>query len=248
MIDRVGNGNTYTPPYDRGGKKAARVEGDAPAFLLPGEDQNGGVIWDRGPKDDIPKPAAQKQKKEEKKEEYVPPYTERAEEAGEDEELKQSGFGRLLGRIGEAIKSFFLSLWYGSDKPSETDKAGAGDAVREDVTAAVDDITAAKDATDPVAAEEAADTATGSDNSRESRIRAAISGNDTNALMEELTEGGKKHPARNTSLLTHYDRRGRLVKPSDAEAGRILSADSTKKGKGGRNVERRPQGNYRRYI
>ena len=52
MIDRIGNGNIYTSPYDRGGKKAARVEGDAPAFLLPGE-ENGGVIWDRSPKDDV---------------------------------------------------------------------------------------------------------------------------------------------------------------------------------------------------
>ena len=63
--------------------------------------------------------------------------------------------------------------------------------------------------------------------------------------MEELTEGGKKHPARNTTLLTHYDRRGRLVKPDDSEAGRILRAE---KKRDDRNVERRPQGNYRRYI
>ncbi|MBR6257663.1 MAG: hypothetical protein IKR23_09820 [Lachnospiraceae bacterium] len=220
MIDRVGNGNTYTPPYERGGKKAARVEGDAPAFLLPGEEQNGGVIWDRGPKDDIPRSAAQKQKKKDK-EEYTPPITEQRQELeGEDDELKQSGFGKLLGRIGEAIKSFFLNLWYGGEKTEEKDPDAAED-TEPDVSSV---------------------------NDSESRIRAAISSNDPDALMEELTEGGKKHPARNTSLLTHYDRRGRLVKPSDAEAGRILSAESTKKGKSGRNVERRPQGNYRRYI
>ncbi len=219
MIDRVGNGNTYIPPYDRGGKKAARVEGDAPAFLLPGE-ENGGVIWERSPKEDIPRFAAGKEKKE-KKEEYIPPKEEETAAAGPaEEEYKQSGFGKLLGRIGEAIKSFFLSLWYGGEK-DETDKAASRDAA-----------------------------GTGTDNTddRAERIRSAIAANDPDALMEELTEGGKKHPAKNTSLLTHYDKKGRIVKQDDSEVGRILSAESSRRGKGGRNVERRPQGNYRRYI
>ena len=70
MIDRIGNGNIYTSPYDRGGKKAARVEGDAPAFLLPGE-ENGGVIWDRSPKDDVLKSAVKKEEESGKRKEYA---------------------------------------------------------------------------------------------------------------------------------------------------------------------------------
>ena len=250
MIDRVGNGNTYIPPYDRGGKKAARVEGDAPAFLLPGE-ENGGVIWERSPKEDIPRSAAGKEKKE-KKEEYIPPKEEETAAAGPaEEEYKQSGFGKLLGRIGEAIKSFFLSLWYGGEK-DETDKAASRDAAADafkaadgdDETINAEEMSAGSDGTDNVAA------GTGTDNTddRAERIRSAIAANDPDALMEELTEGGKKHPAKNTSLLTHYDKKGRIVKQDDSEVGRILSAESSRRGKGGRNVERRPQGNYRRYI
>ena len=240
MIDRIGNGNTYTPPYARGGKKAARIEGDAPAFLLPGEDQNGGVIWDRGSKEDIPKAATEKQKKEEKKEEHIPPLEEeKTAEAVEAGEYKQSGFGKFIGRIGEAIKNFFLSIWYGSDKPADGEKASDGSA---EADKAPDAGFAEAEADEDFSAD-----ASGDDD-REERIRAAIAGNDPDALVDELTEGGKKHPARNTTLLTHYDRRGRLVKPSEAEAGRILTAESSNKGKGGRNVERRPQGNYRRYI
>ncbi len=249
MIDRVGNGNAYIPPYDRGGKKAARVEGDAPAFLLPGE-ENGGVIWERNPKEDIPKFAAGKEKKE-KKEEYIPPKEEEMAAAGPaEEEYKQSGFGKLLGRIGEAIKNFFLSLWYGGEK-EDTDKAASQEtadnafkAADGDETAAAAEMSAGSDDADSVTAE------TGTDNAddRTERIRSAIAANDPDALMEELTEGGKKHPAKNTSLLTHYDKKGRIVKQDDSEVGRILSAESSKRGKSGRNVERRPQGNYRRYI
>ena len=219
MIDRIGNGNIYTSPYDRGGKKAARVEGDAPAFLLPGE-ENGGVIWDRSPKDDVLKSAVKKEEESGKKKEYADkPETEVQDGITDDiEEYKPSGFGNFIGRLGEAIKNFFKRIWYGDEKKADGDlKTDAADPF-----AGIDDI-----------------------ENRESRIKTLIADKDEEGLMEELTEGGKKHLAKNTSLLTHYDRRGRLVKPDDSQTGRILSSES---GKGGRNVERRPQGNYRRYI
>ncbi len=59
MINPVDNRNSYTGAYERGGKKAARIEGEAPAFLLPDDD---GVIWERGtsPKQS-PKPKAKKE-------------------------------------------------------------------------------------------------------------------------------------------------------------------------------------------
>ena len=235
MIDRVGNGNSYIPPYDRGGKKAARVEGDAPAFLLPGEDENGGVIWDRGPKDDIPRSAAREQKKEENKDRNINAgsiyETDRSADTDE-EELKQSGFGKLLGRIGEAIKSFFLSLWYGGDKAED----------KKDNDHEAPDITADTEDSSEEAVTDNAQTLSAQ------RIKKAIDEKDTDALVDELTEGGKKHPARSTTLLTHYDRRGRIVKQDDSEVGRILGSDGAGRGKSGRNVERRPQGNYRRYI
>ena len=220
MIDRIGNGNTYTSPYDRGGKKAARVEGDAPAFLLPGE-ENGGVIWERSPKDDVLKSSVKKEDgggNRQKNNET--PNTDKAESVPDEEnEYKQSGFGRFIGRLGEVIKNFFKRIWYGD----ETDTG--------EVKKRSEDITASDEAAE--------------DEDPENRIKSLIADKDEEGLMDELTEGGKKHLAKNTSLLTHYDRRGRLVKPDDSQTGRILSTES---GKGGRNVERRPQGNYRRYI
>ncbi|MCR4643170.1 MAG: hypothetical protein K5697_14240 [Lachnospiraceae bacterium] len=219
MINPVDSRNTYTGAYERGGKKAARIEGEAPAFLLPDDD---GVIWERGtsPKQS-PKPKA-------KKEEYRPSQSAEEKKTEKKEERETAASpgqprGSFLSRVAAFFREFFSKLWYG-------DEAGKKDPEENKESVEVS-----------AASGNAAGRGTGS--GREQRIRDMIAQKDTEALSRELTEGGKKKPARNTGLLTYYDRFGRIVSPADSEAARIMRASDSKKG-----VERRPQGNYRRYI
>ncbi|MBR3525016.1 MAG: hypothetical protein IKO11_04130 [Lachnospiraceae bacterium] len=220
MINPVDSRNTYTGAYERGGKKAARIEGEAPAFLLP---DDGGVIWERGssPKQ-APKPKA-------KKEEYRPLQSVREEKTEKKEEQKKAAAapgqtqGGFFSRIAAFFRDFFSKLWYGDEagkKEKEENKENA------EKTAAAGNAAGGE-----------------SGGSREQRIRDLIAAKDTEALSKELTGDGKRKPARNTGLLTYYDRFGRIVRPRDSEAARIMKASDQEKG-----VERRPQGNYRRYI
>ena len=220
MINPVDNRNSYTGAYERGGKKAARIEGEAPAFLLP---DDGGVIWDRsGSSKSSPKPKPQK----EEKEEYRPSRAAEEKKAAEEllkekaegsEKQPQSAF---FSKIAAFFRDLFSRLWYG-------DEGKAGEEKGEEKEA--------------LSAESTAKDKGGDERSR--RIRDSIAKKDSEALARELTDNGKKKPARNTGLLTYYDRFGRIVKPRESEAARIMRSSDHSKG-----VEKRPQGNYRRYI
>lgn len=48
---------------------------------------------------------------------------------------------------------------------------------------------------------------------------------DLNQVISLLTDNGKKTAARNSTLLTYYDRNGRMVEPSASDSQRILYGD-----------------------
>lgn len=48
---------------------------------------------------------------------------------------------------------------------------------------------------------------------------------DLNQVMNLLTDNGKKTAAKNSTLLTYYDRNGRMVEPSASDSQRILYGD-----------------------
>ena len=83
-----------------------------------------------------------------------------------------------------------------------------------------------------------------SEEEEDRKLRELIAKKDNKAFMDTLTRGNRRKPARNTSILTSYDRHGRLVKPEDAEAGRLLHHENAEK----ENVTVRKQGTYRKYI
>ena len=213
MIRPIDNGNSYAGAYGHSGKKAARMQDDAPAFLLPGEDN--GVIWERG------------EQKERKSVKHMPSAaeaekaeTEKAEESGTEQREThplRDFFGRVRGFFGKLLHD----IWYGGEeegKNQETQAASEEQAIFSQAEEGEED--------------------------PEERIRALIAAKDEEGLMDVLTDHGKKKAAKNTELLTHYDRHGRIVKQQDSEVGRILTAEQP----GKRNVVRRPQGNYRRYV
>ncbi len=48
---------------------------------------------------------------------------------------------------------------------------------------------------------------------------------DLNQVINLLTDNGKKAAARNSTLLTYYDRNGRMVEPNASDSQRILYGD-----------------------
>ena len=127
-------------------------------------------------------------------------------------------FRQTIGRIRAFFGGVIRSIWYGAEE--KEDAPGSG---RETVKK------------DPAAPE--------ADRYSDERIRALLAKKDEAGFMEALTQGHTRMPARNTSLLTYYDRRGQIVGPSPTDSVRILRGDGS-----GKDTIRRPQGNYRRFI
>ena len=57
------------------------------------------------------------------------------------------------------------------------------------------------------------------------QMQAVLKSRNLDSLAAILSENGKKHLAKNTTLLTTYDRRGRIVAIDEAERERILHGD-----------------------
>lgn len=65
---------------------------------------------------------------------------------------------------------------------------------------------------------------------RDREIQKYLHSGDLNQVISLLTDDGKKTIARNSSLLTYYDRNGRMIEPNASDRERILHGDiNTKK-------------------
>lgn len=178
-------------------------------------------------------------------------------EKGEQTEAGAKGpsfdIGGFLRQTAGRVRAFFAgivrSIWYGNE-----DADGAGGNGKAVDTPAVMTGGRAGDGgmpqEDPGSAatvrERAADERSlqkDPDRYSDARIRELLAKRDEAGFMDALTRGHTRIPARNTSLLTYYDRRGRLVGPPLTDSTRILKGDGA-----GRDTVRRPQGNYRRFI
>ncbi|MBR1472335.1 MAG: hypothetical protein IJ600_11925 [Lachnospiraceae bacterium] len=245
MVNRVDGQHNYTNPYERRSGKAARVDADAPAFLLDYDEK--GVIWERSqdtPKGQIPKDSAAPKQQEEKQKRKAPRSSVK-EADREAREQDTAPKGHLLQSILQGLRGvvhgFLQLVWYSSDKEETAGKEGAADRTAETgADAPIQKELLQKPEKEASAGEESADP-----RSEEERIREKLAQKDQKGFMDILTRGNQRKPARNTSILTAYDRRGRLVKPDDAQRGRLLRGEQA----GGRDgVTVRPQGTYRKYI
>lgn len=237
MINRVDGQHNYTNPYERQKRKSGRVEADAPAFLLD-YDENG-VIWERGSdqkKGQVPKESvSQNGKKETVKKKKTTPAAE-PEVAAPEKEQKEKGafFQNIVKRLRDLVQGFLQLVWYSGEeekKPADTDAAEHAEEAAAEAEVLQE------------TAEVPSEDLSGEEEDR--KLRELIAKKDEKGFMNTLTRGNRRRPARNTSVLTSYDRRGRLVKPDDAEAGRLLHHETSGE-KGGVTV--REQGTYRKYI
>ncbi|MCR5010815.1 MAG: hypothetical protein K6A72_00535 [Lachnospiraceae bacterium] len=221
MVNRVDNSNIYTNSYTTGSVQRKKVDAaSVPAFLLDHDEQ--GVVWDRGqeerPKDKISGG---------KTDTYESTIVKSEEKEKTEPTGAASDTDALFENISKVVKNLFKKIldfvWYGNDEKNGEGTEGT------EVSADTKDEKPADDITSDT--EKTLGEIKRTEKKRESR--------ETAFVMPEL-EGT---PAHNTSIITYYDRRGRIVKPDDIDTRRILFNETL-----GREIDAGEHGKYRKYM
>lgn len=204
MVGRIDN--NYNNPYNNN-FKTKNIDKDAPAFLLNYDDN--GVIWDRSTDK---KTNVKKQEDDNRQDIYE--KSDVVKDAAKEEPVQKSTplqpgatVKGVLSQIFSGFKKLFEFIWYGEDK-----KKVANDvAVKEDTN----------DKTPEIVAQDKETVVYESKNEpRILKLPAKEKSLTPNELrLREVT--GKK-VARNTSLLTYYNKYGRIVDVGGSESSRIL--------------------------
>ncbi|MBD5459261.1 MAG: hypothetical protein HDR27_11900 [Lachnospiraceae bacterium] len=113
-----------------------------------------------------------------------------------------------------AFKDFFDKIW-NEPKTEESVQAEAVEQEREDSQAI-------QETAPPV---ETAEDFYQNEARLNQEIQPYLRKGDLNQVINLLTDNGKKTAARNSTLLTYYDRNGRMVEPSASDSQRILYGD-----------------------
>lgn len=130
----------------------------------------------------------------------------------------------------EAVKDFFYKIW-NDPQPEDmqvsedsADFAETLETVEAGGTSGITDTLAAAEMPNSTGAD--AETAYRMDVERRDReIQKYLRNGDLNQVMSLLTDNGKKEIARNSSLLTYYDKTGRMIEPNASDRERILHGD-----------------------
>ena len=131
----------------------------------------------------------------------------------------------------EAVKDFFYKLWYDDPQPGdagsiETMESVALESETLDSESAATIETSETDGHAEAEQEIDAGTAYRMDvEKRHREIQPYLRKGDLNQVINLLTDDGRKTIARNSSLLTYYDKNGRMVEPNASDRERILHGD-----------------------
>ena len=239
MVNGVNNNNINT--YRNPPVRPSKADMDAPPFLLQYEEK--GVVWDRKDQDEkekakeaeerLKKAAAAEAKPAAAKTTSVsntPTVTKDVSKAGEQAETS------LLQEIFDKVKGFFTGIfrfiWYGDEGKTEQTESGSGrtgegSEKNEQGMTGSDVMESAAAAAKPDAGitETAASRTKDGQVDRDARIRELIARHDTKGVVDILTENHTIQPARNSTLLTYYNRYGKIVEMNQTNTGRILHGD-----------------------
>lgn len=207
MVNGVNNNNINS--YRNHSVRPSKTDMDAPPFLLQYEEK--GVVWEHKDQDD-----KEKIKKEEERQRKTPaaetaaasvkasPVNAAPAAAKDIPKTEGKSAGNLLQGIFDRIKGFFSGvfnfIWYGDDGKAEQAEKEKKDAA-------------------PLSAleEEHKD--------RDTLIKELIAKHDTKGVVDILTENHTIQPAHNSTLLTYYNRHGKIVELNQTNTGRILHGD-----------------------
>lgn len=207
------NHNNYIDSYNRNQKKAMKTSEEAPPFLLNYDEE--GVVWER---DEAEKGRAKStETKNEKSAVNSPGSTSNnakkrdayestifQEKVAEKTKKDNAGTaGAFIRQISLFLKNAVIKLkqffWYGSDEKAKGQDAQVGE-VKKDITL-----------------------------TREERINELLLKKDKAGLVDELTEHNTKVLAKNTELLTQYNRFGKVVEVNGSMKKQILEGDKAMK-------------------
>ena len=191
MINRVDNTPYLTGTYSRNGNRTKKVDEEMPAFLLDHDGE--GVVWERsdaentGRKNKKPETGKNKASADSYESEVLTNKTETAndDEKVNDKEEQAYPFSELFKKAGEFFKGLFdniMKVIWYGNDEEDVAKANA-EASGSKGEAALNASEMVKDA------------------AKEKRKKDRF-------VMPEL----KGKPARSTSVLTYYDKHGKLVK------------------------------------
>lgn len=225
MVNGVNNNNINS--YRNHSARPSKTDMDAPPFLLQYDEK--GVVWDH-------KDEQNDNEKENKIKEAGESHGRAADVksaaaktvSANDTSSVMKDASKAEGQAGEdpfrsilnGIKKFFVGIfnfiWYGDDgKAEQEDKAEeASKAHNADTfeTSPNKNVTAASDMED-----EQMD--------KDALIKELIARHDTKGVVDILTENHTIQPARNSTLLTYYNRHGKIVELNQTNTGRILRGD-----------------------
>lgn len=199
MIDKIDGGSPYDYPKITNKRSAGLHAYDAAWQNAVSEKEkqgDPGVILDIG---------ANREKKQPEKEQ-LQSQRDRTETSGGGftwEQLKAS-----VRSMISFLKETWRTIW--EDAPAEEKKDPA------ETTDDAEQIAAQNEAWADERIEEA---------EKQVQMQAVLKSRNLDSLAAILSENGKKHLAKNTTLLTIYDRRGRIVAIDEAERERILHGD-----------------------
>ena len=206
MVNRVDNSNIYANSYTPGTGQRKKVDAaGVPAFLLDHDER--GVVWERSrdEKTDGNETVLNDKLPRGKKDTYESHIA----EPEKKDETESGNTDALIENISNFLKSLFKKIldfvWYGND---ETKTEESGDNVYEE--AENQEVGLSPDL------EKASEEIKKSE-SEKSGLKKSDKRNP--AFEIPVPEGT---PAHNTSIITYYDRRGRIVKPDDLDTRRIL--------------------------
>ena len=147
-------------------------------------------------------------------------------------ELVQSFFTTLIS----TIKDFFYKIWYDPEPPADSssladngsETASEKELVEtENISAMNDQISEKNEASSKqdVTDMDALTAHRVNEERLQREIQPYLRSGDLNQVISLLTDNGRKTTARNSTLLTYYDRNGRMVEPSASDRERILHGD-----------------------
>ena len=228
MIRGVNN-NPYHNPYDSGKRVSGKSEEKAPAFLLNYDES--GVVWERN-------------KKEAKKKEPVQESTSQgggvvyessfdAEKTIKTAEIKkeESGFdfSAVFRKIGDFFRKIADFFWYGDEDKTAGDNSEELVEETAFVSDGKEDMPDSEIRQETTAEEKNTAGKLLTAEEKDEKIRELLRKKDTEGVMDVLTEHHKLRLARNSTLLTYYDKRGRIVSVTGADKERILYGDGIEK-------------------
>ena len=229
MVNRVDNSNIYTNSYTPGTGQRKKVDAaSVPAFLLDHDER--GVVWDRGQEE---KPgekeiALSNRLSGGQKDTYESSIAKPEEKA----QTEPSETDALFENISRAVKNLFKKIldfvWYGNDEKKAEESGESADAA--DIKVEVPDQNAPADSEPSSVEVKAAETK-----------KTGVTGTEKGTSYEIPELEGT--PAHNTSIITYYDRRGRIVRHDDLDARRILFNETLD-----REIDAGEYGKYRKYM